>query len=211
MSFLGFDLSWSAQTWAAIASPVAAWVALALSIFNLRTARLALRISEAQESRRKPSITSYLKDAYITVGEKPKARVYAVLVSLSNKSDNDNGIASAALHLTYEKKGGVEFTIKVSPANEAPNVFFDKSAKHLQVPFRIDAHQTISGWVFFAVDDAILESACIKATRFAFTDTHENEAVVESLNVREYRNAIETSPAEKGVPNTKGTPGSHSS
>ena len=155
MSFLGFDISWSAQTWAAIASAVAAWIAFALSIFNLRTSRLALRISEAKESRRKPSIASYLQDAYITVGAKPNARVYAVLVSLSNKSDNDNGIASAALNLTYAKTGGAEFAIKVSPENEAPKIFADKSTKHLQVPFRIDAHQTISGWTFFAVEDAI--------------------------------------------------------
>ncbi|MEH6950856.1 hypothetical protein V4R08_05845 [Nitrobacter sp. NHB1] len=102
MTFLGFDINWSAQAWAAVASAIAGWVAFALSLFNLRTSRLALRISEAQESRCKPSIASYLQDAYITVGAKPSARVYAVLVSLSNKSDNDNGIASTALHLALQ-------------------------------------------------------------------------------------------------------------
>jgi hypothetical protein len=196
MNAISFEISWNAQTWAAIISAGAAWAALALSIINLRTSRRALRISEAQESRRTPSIASYLLDAYIAVGAKPNARVYAVLVSLSNKSDNDNGIASAALHLTYAKKSGVEFTIKISPENEALKIFADKSAKHLQVPFRIDAHQTISGWTFFAVENAVLEDASINATRFAFTDTHENETVVEPLNVREYRNAIETRPVE---------------
>jgi hypothetical protein len=210
MNLFGFDISWSAQTWAAAASALAAWTALALSIFNLRTSRLALRISEAQESRRKPSIASYLQDAFITVGAKPNSRVYAVLVSLSNKSDNDNGIASAALYLTYARKEGIEFTIKVSPENMVPNIFSDKSAKHLQVPFRIDAHQAISGWAFFAVEDAILEDTSIRATRFAFTDTHENETVVEPLNVREYRNAMEAFPTEKNIPNAKGPPGSDS-
>ncbi|MGN6309005.1 MAG: hypothetical protein ACTHNN_05555 [Xanthobacteraceae bacterium] len=210
MTFLGFDINWSAQTWAAVASAIAAWVAFALSLFNLRTSQLALRISEAQESRRKPSIASYLQDAYITVGARPSARVYAVLVSLSNKSDNDNGIASTALHLTYAKKGGLEFTVKVSPEDPPPSFFADKSAKHLQVPFRIDAHQIVSGWAFFAVENAILEGASIKGTRFAFIDAHENETVVEPLNVREYSNVFKAHPTEEVVPKTTGAPCPHS-
>jgi hypothetical protein len=210
MPLIGFDINWSAQTWAAVASAIAGWVAFALSIFNLRTSRLALRISEAQESRRKPSIASYLQDAYITVGTNPSARVYAVLVSLSNKSDNDNGIASTALQLTYAKKGGSEFTVKVGPEHQAPSFFSDKSTKHLQVPFRIDAHQTVSGWAFFAVENAILEGASIRATRFAFIDTHENETVVEPLNVREYSNVFKTHPTKEDVPNTAGDRSSHS-
>lgn len=210
MTFFGFNIHWSAQTWAAIASAIAGWVAFALSLFNLRTSRLALRISEAQESRRKPSIASYLQDAYITVGAKPSARLYAVLVSLSNKSDSDNGIASTALHLTYAKKDGLEFTVKVSPEEQAPSFFADKSAKHLQVPFRIDAHQTVSGWAFFAVENAILEGASITAARFAFIDTHENETVVEPLNVREYSNVFKARPTEGDVPNATGGPSPHS-
>ena len=190
MSIADLDISWSAQTWAAIASSIAAWVAFVLSIFNFRTSQRALRISEAQELRSRPSISSYLQDAYITVGAKPRARIYAVLVSLSNKSDNDNGIAAAALYLTYRKQSGVEFTVKVRPEDEMPSAFTDTTARQLHIPFRLDAHQTVSGWTFFAAEDAVLEGAFVSATRFAFTDTHGNETAVEPINVREYRDAV---------------------
>ena len=209
INFLGIH-SWGPQTWAAIFSAAAAWLALALSIFNLRTSRLALHISEAQETRRKPSITSYLQDAYVAVGAKPNARVYAVLVSLSNKSDSDNGIAWAGLYLTYAKKGGAQFTIKVDSEIEARNIFSQKIAKNLQIPFRIDAHQTISGWMFFTVEDAILKSSYIEATRFVFSDTHGNETSVEPLNVREYRSVLQAPPTNEDVSDNKGTTGSDS-
>ena len=145
-------------------------------------------------------MTSYLQDAYIAVGARPDARTYAVLIALNNISDNDNGIASAALYLTYVRKDGVEFTFKVGPEPNAPLAFRDRTAKRLELPLRIDAHQTISGWSFFAVDNAVLAGASVRATRFAFTDTHGNQTVVEPMNVREYGNASETPSIEKDIP-----------
>ncbi len=181
------------QIWAAIATAGAAWAALILSILNFRTSRRALRISEQQEARRTPSVVAYLQDGYVSVGAKPGSRVYAILVSLSNRSDSNNAIAEVMLLLTYTKPAGVELTLKAGAENELPSTFRDESANHLRVPIRIDAHQAVSGWCFFAVDDAILEGADIDRTRVAFVDTHGNETTVEPLIIREYGHDVQAS------------------
>jgi hypothetical protein len=180
------------QIFAALASATAAWMALLLSVLNFFTSRKALRISEQQEARRKPSVVAYLQDGYIAVGAKPGSRVYAILISLSNRSDNNNAIAQAMLLLTYVKSSGTQLTLKVGTEGEPPNAFADKSANHLRVPIRIDAHQTVSGWCFFAVDDAILEGSYIDRTHVAFVDTYGNESAVEPVIIREYGKNVQT-------------------
>jgi hypothetical protein len=181
------------QIFAAIASAMAAWMALVLSVLNFFTSRRALRISEQQEVRRRPSVVAYLQDGYVSVGVKPDSRVYAIFVSLSNRSDSNNAIAQAILLLTYIKTDGPELTLKVGTEDEIPSAFTEKSINHLRVPIRIDAHQTVSGWCFFAVNDAILEGSHIHRTRVAFIDTHGNDTTVEPLIIREYRDNVQTS------------------
>jgi hypothetical protein len=151
-----------------------------------------LRISEQQEARRKPLVVAYLQDGYIAAGIEPGSRVYAILVSLSNRSDSNNAITQTILLLTYAKESGTQLTVKVDPEMEVPKAFTDKSVNHLRVPIRIDAHQAVSGWCFFAVDDAILEGAHIDRTQLAFIDTHGNETTVEPLIIREYGNDVQT-------------------
>jgi hypothetical protein len=185
------------QIFAAVASATAAWMALLLSVLNFFTSRRALRISEQQEARRKPSVVAYLQEGYVAVGVKPGSRVYAILVSLSNRSDNNNAIAQALLLLTYVKSNDTQLTLKVDAEGQPPNAFTDKSANHLQVPIRIDAHQTLSGWCFFAVDDAILEEAQIDRTQVAFIDTYGNESTVEPLIIREHGNNVQASSHQK--------------
>jgi hypothetical protein len=180
------------QILAAVASATAAWMALLLSVLNFFTSRKALRISEQQEARRKPWVVPYLEDGYIAVGAKAGSRVYAILISLSNRSDSNNAIAQAVLHLTYVKSNRTQLTLKVGAESEPPSAFTDKSANHLRVPIRIDAHQTVSGWCFFSVDDAIVEGSRIDRTRVAFVDTYGNESTVESLIIREYGRNVQT-------------------
>jgi hypothetical protein len=185
------------QIFAAVASAMAAWMALLLSVLNFFTSRKALRISEQQEARRKPSVVVYLGDAYIAVGAKAGSRIYAILISLSNRSDSNNAIAQAVLHLTYVKSNRTQLTLKVGAEGEPPSAFRDKSANHLRVPIRIDAHQTVSGWCFFSVDDAIVEGSRIDRTRVAFVDTYGNESTVESLIIREYGHNVQTPSHQK--------------
>ncbi len=186
------------QIFAAVASAMAAWMALLLSVLNVFTSRRALRISEQQEVRRKPSVVAYLQDGYVAV--EPSSRVYAILISLSNRSDNNNAIAQAILLLTYVKTTGTQLTLKVGTEGAPPKAFVDKSTSHLRVPIRIDAHQTVSGWCFFAVDDAILEGSQIHRTQVTFVDTYGNESTVEPLIIREYGNNVQAPPHQKENP-----------
>jgi hypothetical protein len=185
----------SIQILAAIASATAAWMALLLSVLNLFTSRRALRISERQEARRKPSVATYLQDGYVSA--EPSQRVYAVMISLSNRSDNNNGIAQATLLLTYITPSGTQVTLKVGAESKPPTIFSKNSANHLQVPIRIDAHQTVSGWCFFAVDGAILDGSHVDRTQMAFVDTYGNEWTVEPLIIREYGNNVQAPSHQK--------------
>jgi hypothetical protein len=198
------------QILAAVATAIAAWMALLLSVLNFFTSRRALRISERQEARRKPSVVAYLQDGYIAVGVKPGSRVYAMLVSLSNRSDSDNAIAQAMLLLTYVKSNGTQLTFKVGADGELPKAFMDKSTSHLRIPIRIDAHQTVSGWCFFTVDEAILDGSYIDRTQVAFIDTYGNESTVEPLIIREYGH-VQTPSHQKDNSNSTRAPDSNCS
>ena len=183
----------SLQLWATIASAGAAWIALVLSIINARTSRRALWISEQQEARRQPQLALYLQEGYVSLSMKPDARVYAFLISVSNRSDSDNAIAEIVLRLTYIKAGSTEFTVKTTAASESLGMLAAGSASHFRAPIRIDAHQTMSGWCFFAIDNVILGDARIERTVLAFLDTHGNESTVEPLIVREHGHVSESS------------------
>lgn len=188
------------QIWATVASAGAAWIALFLSIINIRTSRKALRISEQQETRRRPSLVAYLQDGYLSVGAMPDARVYAFLVSLSNRSDSDNAVAEATLHVTYSKQGESRFTVKIPASHEMAVMLGGAPIAHLQVPTRIDAHQTVSGWCFFAVEHAILDRAKIEGLLVTFMDTHGGESSVEPLIIREISDDVQASGHQKDVP-----------
>jgi hypothetical protein len=173
------------STLSTIASAAAAWIALALSILNARTSRRALRLSEQQEARRKPSLAVYLQEGLVSTNPQRDARIYALLLSVSNRSDNNNSVAEATLHLTYSRPETGEFTVKFAVASDVPPPF-ERNQVSLPVPKRIDAHQAISGWYYFCVDSAILSNARIERTIVMLRDTYGNEIAAEPLILREY-------------------------
>lgn len=178
-------MAWEASTLSTVASATAAWIALVLSIINARTSRRALRLSELQEARRKPSLAVYLQEGFVSLIPQRAARIYALLFSVSNKSDNNNSVAEATLHLTYSKGETVELTVKFVATTEVPP-YLQRNQASLPIPTRIDAHQTISGWYYFCIDNAILNSGRVERTVVVLRDTHGNEVAVEPLILREY-------------------------
>jgi hypothetical protein len=178
-------LAWDASTLTTVASAIAAWIALVLSIINVRTSRGALRLAEQQEHRRKPSLVIYLQEGLVSPSPQRDARVYAFLLSVSNRSDNNNSVAEATLHLTYSKSQGSKLTVKFVATMEVPAPF-QRGQASLPIPVRIDAHQTISGWYFFRVDNEILHSARVECTIVVLGDTHGNEVAIEPMILREY-------------------------
>lgn len=93
-------------------------------------------------------------------------------------------------------------TVKIGAETELPTAIANKSAKPLPMPTRIDAHQTLSGWCFFQVDDAILDGGRVERSLIALVDSHGNDITVEPVLIREYGNETEAALGEKDVPNT---------
>ena len=180
----GLDLN-SDLTFLKIITPATALLALLLSICSIFISRKALRIQEQQEDRRKPLLVLYLQDGYVRyiLG----GRVYAFLLSVSNPMDSDNAIASLDLRLTYKKQDSFQMHIKVRSDSTLDKYFPDRGGNTLLIPSRVDAHQTISGWVFFKVEKAILKETIIEAHKISIVDTHGIEAKIEPSLIREFR------------------------
>lgn len=192
-------MAWETSTLATLASATAAWIALVLSIVNARTSRRALRLSEQQEARRKPSLAVYLQEGFVSPSPQRDARIYALLLSVSNKSDNNNSVAEAALHLTYSKPDTRQLTVKfVATMGVLPP--FQRNQASLPIPTRIDAHQAISGWYYFCVDDVILNGARVERTVIVLRDTHGNEISAEPLILREYSDEDTRQRGKENVP-----------
>jgi hypothetical protein len=171
---------------AAIATAGAAWLALVLSFLSIGMSRKALRLQERQEDRRKPSLTPYLSDGFVRVASEGSSRLYAFLLSVSNGSDSDNTVAEVDLRLTYTTPASVQMTVKVRSNAEIGGAFVGGSGPPLVTPGRVDAHQTVSGWCFFRVEEAVLEGSRIERYVVALLDSHGSEVTVEPKIVREY-------------------------
>jgi hypothetical protein len=182
------------QDLAAIATAGAAWLALLLSFLGIRFSRKALRLQEQQEGRRRPLLTPDLRDGFVRVAPDGSSRLYAFLLSGTNGSDSDNAVADVDLRLTYTTRASVLMTVKVRSNAEVGKAFVDGAGPPLVTPARVDAHQTISGWCFFRVEEAVLEGSTVERYIVALVDSHGIEATIEPMIVREYRGETETPP-----------------
>ena len=167
-----------------IITRVAAWLALLLSLFGIIISLRALRIQEQQEDRRKPFLVPYLQDGY--VGYISDGRVYAFLLSVSNPADSDNSVASLDLRLTYKKQSSYQMNIKVRSDSTLDKFFLGSSGHSLLTPSRVDAHQTVSGWVFFMVEESILKGTIVEGHTILIIDAHGIVTQIEPILIREF-------------------------
>jgi hypothetical protein len=59
-------------------------------------------------------------------------------------------------------------------------------ASVLALPLRIDAHQTVSGWLLFALDNDAIRKRTIDAHRLILEDTHGVSTETEPIMVRDW-------------------------
>jgi hypothetical protein len=185
----GSKLSMEIQWLIAGASAIAAWLALLLSLLNFRTSRRALRLAEKQDDRRAPSLALYLGEGFF-ISQKSGGRVYAFLLSVSNRSDSNNAVASVFLRLTYRASGENDITVNISCETEAPAFFRERNLAMVPLPARIDAHQTSSGWFFFQVSEEILRDSTVERLKVIAIDSHDQQAEIEPLITRELSDAL---------------------
>jgi len=176
-----------------IATAIAAWLALILSIFSIVISWKTQRLAQRQEERRKPILVPYFFDGYVRFNTDPFSRIYAFLVSVSNPSDSDNAVAEVDLQLTYTTQTGIQMKVKMR-ADPALESSFGDGSRSLQIPARVDAHQTVSGWTYFRVEEALLKGAVIDGYSVVLNDSHGNLVALEPIMVREYGDDIKAKP-----------------
>ena len=138
-------------SWPGIASAIAAWVALLMSGGSLWMSRRAVRIAERQEKRREPLLKPYYRDGFYQP-DADGGRVYAFLLTVSNRSDSNNTIIELELRITYATPEGVEATLKV---RAEPRARFDLDPSSHISQSRSGSMDTRQPWAGAILLDAV--------------------------------------------------------
>ncbi len=156
-----------------------------------RNAARALAISEKQEMRRQPQLGIYFFNGYRRLV--PKRQLFGFLVSVSNPTDINNSVARAELQITYSTENDMSAVLRIQHnaalgADIGSNTVSEESASVtvLSMPLRIDAHQTVSGWLLFALDNDAIHMGTIDAHSLILEDTHGVSTETDSIMVREW-------------------------
>jgi hypothetical protein len=154
-----------------------------------RNAARALAISEAQEKRRLPQLGIYLVNGYRRLV--PKRQLFGFLVSVSDPTDINNSVARVELQLTYPTENDVTAVCRIqhnSALYETAGSTAPSEGSALSLPLRIEAHQTVSGWFLFALDNDAIRKGTIDAHRLILEDTHGVPTETDPIMVREWTN-----------------------
>lgn len=149
----------------------------------------ALTVSEGQERRRQPQFEIYLTTGYRRY--LPKKQVFSFLLSVRNPTDINNSIAQVELQVTYLLDGGIKAICRI-PHNaelaEHVNEAEPNKAHVFSLPTRIDAHQTVTAWLFFVVDYELIGGRTIDSHRIILEDSHNVSTQTEPILVRDWTN-----------------------
>jgi hypothetical protein len=175
--------------WMSVSSAaIACWAAFN-SWRSRRIATRALAISEIQEQRRHPHLSIYLSTGYRRY--LPKRQLFSFFVSVSNPTDINNSISQAELQVTYVLDGDITAVCRIPHKPEIAervNTTEASGAAVFSLPARIDAHQTVAGWLLFAVDNELISGRTIDSHKIILEDSHGVSAQTEPIVVRDWTN-----------------------
>ena len=180
------EQSISFSTWVSIGSALAAFAAAGFAYWSARSAHRAIRLAEQQELRRRPVLLLYLVDGYVHRHSADDSRFYAFLISISNRSDADNAIARLDLRISYRTSANFCAAVDIPAGATQAAPFGGQGQATVRVPLRIDAHQTMTGWVHFEIKNALLRDCNVDYYTILVTDTHGERSAVEASLVREF-------------------------
>jgi hypothetical protein len=167
-----------------LAAAAAAWVAAIVSILNAHRSGRALRLAEQQETRSRPVLVLYLVRGYFR--REGEDRICKFLLSVSNLSDSDNAVAQIDLRIEYRTTSNFLAAVNVPGVSLDDEIFGQDNHPHLEIPIRVDAHQTVKGWVLFRVKKALLENCTVDTYVIVATDSHGERASIETVLVQEF-------------------------
>jgi len=160
-------------------------VALFVSVINVRTSRASLSLARKQEANRAPALTVHIYDALVYRVAGAAHRVVGVSLRVTNPRDGRNTVSEIDLETTYASVAGVLTTIRI-PHN--PGALTDLPmevgpAFALTVP--IDPHGAEPGWVFFRVEDKLLDWGKVEHHELVIKDSHEIRSSASIVLVRD--------------------------
>ena len=183
--FLTRAAAWDVSTWASIVASIIAAISAIIALRSNSFSKMALKLAERQEQRQQPSLTIYLRDSYVRyVDAEPRHRIYGFWLLISNTSESDNSIAHLDLLVTYTMPSGIQMTLKV-PSDSTLGLGIPDVAGALIIPTRIDGHQTIGGWSYFKVGEALLAESVVEGYTIAISDVHGGLTTIEKSIVQE--------------------------
>ena len=112
-------------------------------------------------------------------------------MSVTNPTDINNSIARAELQIAYLLEKDVKTTCRLqhNPAvGESASRNAVQTATIFSLPMRIDAHQTVSGWFLFALDNQVIGKGSVDSHRLILEDTHGVSTSSDPITVREWVN-----------------------
>lgn len=180
------------KVWIPALALLVSLISVFLSWRSSRIARRALAISESQEKRRQPQLGIYLANGYRQ--HAPNGQLFCFSVSVTNPTDINNSIARAELQINYLLENDVKTTCRLqhNPAvGEVASRNAVEAATIFSLPMRIDAHQTVSGWFLFALDNQVIGKGSVDTHRLILEDTHGVSTSSDPIPVRQWMNEAE--------------------
>ncbi len=169
--------------WVAIGSTLAALLAALFAWMIWRLGKRSLQLAERQDLHRRPNLFIYLADGYCKFKE--ASRFLAFSISVSNPSDVDNSIALAELQIDYTLLSSVCMAVKIPLAGNLAAQFGRPGLTVLVPPVRIDAHQTVAGWVIFELKNSLVGESRIDSYTLLIRDSHGTTVKLEHAIIRE--------------------------
>lgn len=173
------------KLWLAPASLLVAIASAAVSLLSLRNSSRALAISKRQEMRHEPRLRIYFANGYrrLVLNQ----QIFGFLVSVSNPTDIDNSIAHAELQIKIVLKDDIKTVFRVRHNPEVQDLREKpmKGTAHVfLLPARIDAHQTLSGWLLFTLDGEMIGDGTVDSHCLILGDTHGVSTSTDPIMVR---------------------------
>jgi len=180
--------------WVTAASLIVAIGSAIVSFFSFCNSTRALAISERQEKRHSPRLQIYFANGYRRLVS--ERQLFGFLVSVSNPTDINNSIARAELQITLLLRGGAKTFLRINHNPEVAQSMENskESAAHVfSLPARIDAHQTLSGWLLFVLENEMIGEATVDGHRLIVEDTHGLSTDTDSIMVKAWTDEGEDS------------------
>jgi hypothetical protein len=172
------------MTTAEITANVISAAALIVSIGSVVFALLAYRLALRQDSRRNPALTITDITGYVSY---EGGRDIAISAVVANQSDSDNAIARVELRVALSRTNA-DWPVRL-PLNPSIECFRTLHANVLTVPTRLQAHDTVSGWLFFHLEERVLGDARVESYIVEITDSHGVVTTFEPILLRDFRAA----------------------